>query len=152
MPSVAPPPNRPEGEDDAREQEAPLFIRFGTAAGLAVVASAVAAVPAALRVSSTLPDGPSMPRVLVAIAGAFLVPMIAAIAIMRGARVGLRAFGGPEATARGMGLVAWLVVGFFVLAAFGAALRATTHHHPLAGVTFAIGGGLAALGLSLVSL
>ncbi len=38
------------------------------------------------------------------------------------------------------GIAVWAMTTFLALAAYGALLRATTHHHGLAGVTFALGG------------
>jgi hypothetical protein len=52
---------------------------------------------------------------------------------------------------RAVGVIGWLVATFAVLAIFGALLRATTHHHGLAGVTFALVGLAASLALGLVA-
>src|SRR5579872_5733842 len=109
-------------------------LRVGTAVGLGVAASLGCTLPAALRVSgSGLTDAGPL-RAWVALAAAALGPMIATVLILRAARDGLRAFGGEGAELRAYGAGLWLaslLVGFSV---FGSVLRATTHHHALAGV------------------
>jgi hypothetical protein len=132
MSSVGPPaPSPTEG--------ASLVVRFGTAVGMAVLASLACAGPAAMRVSSAVAGGPGTARIWLALAAAALAPMVAAIIVLRGAREGLRAFGGASAGPRSFGIGLWLASMFVALSLFGSVLRATTHHHALAGVTFAFG-------------
>ena len=69
-----------------------------------------------------------------------MVPAIVAIAVLRGARDAWALFDGESAWLDAAGVALWGLAMLVVLALFGAVLRATTHHHALAGVTFAIGG------------
>jgi hypothetical protein len=113
--------------------------RFGTAVGLGALAALAGAVPATMRVASVAGDGAGPARVWLALAAAALLPMLAAVWVLRGAREGLRAFAGPGAGLRAAGAGLWvasLLAGFTV---FGSVLRAQTHQHALAGVTFAFG-------------
>lgn len=129
MPASAPPP--PKADTGS------FVVRFGTAVGLGAVAALAGAVPATLRVASVAAHGPGAVRVWIALAAAALLPMVVAVVVLRGAREGLRAFAGPGAGLRVAGAGLWLaslLVGFTLL---GRVLRANTHHHGLAGVTFA---------------
>jgi hypothetical protein len=131
MPGSAPPPPRAAADTGS------FVVRLGTAVGLAAFASLAGAVPATLRVTSVAADGPGTVRVWLALAAAALVPMVAAVVVLRGAREGLRAFAGPGAGLRVVGVGLWLsslLVGFTLV---GGILRAHTHQHALAGVTFA---------------
>jgi hypothetical protein len=91
-----------------------------------------------MRVSSAVASEGTV-RVWVALAAAALGPMVAAIIVLRGAREGLRAFGGPGSALRAFGVALWLASLLVGLSLFGSVLRSTTHHHALAGVTFAFG-------------
>ncbi len=81
------------------------------------------------------------------LAAAALAPMVGAVVVLRGASEGLRAFGGQGAELRAYGAALWAIALLVMLAFFGGLLRSTTHHHALAGVTFAFG----ALALAIVS-
>ncbi len=124
-------------------------MRFGTAVGVAAVAAMAGALPAALRVGAGLgQDGTG--RVWTGLAAASLVPMVGTVVVLRGAREGLRAFGGTGADLRAYGVALWAASLLAALALLGGMLRATTHHHALAGVTFAFGAIGAAVGLALL--
>jgi hypothetical protein len=125
-------------------------VRFGAALGLAVAASLVCAAPAALRVSAAESGGHVNLRVWMALAAAALGPMVAAVVVLRGAGEGMRAFAGPGAWVRAFGVGLWLASLLVALTWFGSLLRATTHHHALAGVTYAFGALAMAVGLGLV--
>ena len=84
------------------------------------------------------------------LAAAALVPMVAAVVTLRGAREGLRAFGGQGAELRALGVGLWASSLFVLLAFLGSVLRSTTHHHALAGVTFAFGAVALAIMSALV--
>jgi hypothetical protein len=142
MPSDVPPPS----QHDAR---APLVVRFGSALLVGAVAALACTLPASMRVVATLAGGPDTLRVWLALGAAALAPMVVAVGVLRGARVGLRAYVGPGAGARAFGVALWLALLFSVLALFGDTLRATTHHHALAGVTFAMGAVVVAVGLAV---
>jgi hypothetical protein len=131
------------------EETGSLVLRFGTAVGLAAAAAMAGALPAALRVGAGLgQDGTG--RVWTALAAASLVPMVVAVVVLRGAREGLRAFGGPDAELRAYGVALWAASLLVALTLLGAVLRATTHQHALAGATFAFGAVGVAVGLALV--
>lgn len=136
-------------------------LRFGTAVGLAAAASLACVLPATLRIAGATSEGAT--RIWVALGGAALVPMVAAVIVLRGAREGLRAFGlqprpgvdadwGPSSDAaerRAYGIVLWLASLLVLLSVYGSVLRATTHHHALAGVTYAIGALVLAVGSAI---
>ena len=115
-----------------------LFIRVGTLIGTAALASLALSIPAALRICAAEPGGSGL-RTWLALAGVALVPTVGVVAVLRAARDGLRAFGGEGATARAIGFGSWLGITVVAITVYGALLRATTHHHALAGVTFALG-------------
>jgi hypothetical protein len=130
------------------EETGSLVLRFGTAVGLAAAAAMAGAFPAALRVGSAL-GGDGTGRVWTGLAAASLVPMVGAVVVLRGAREGLRVFGGPGAELRAYGVALWASWLLVALTLLGSVLRATTHQHALAGVTFAFGAAFAAVGLAL---
>ncbi|HTB72516.1 MAG TPA: hypothetical protein VK762_04700 [Polyangiaceae bacterium] len=130
------------------EETGSLVLRFGTAVGLAAAAAMAGALPAALRIGAGLGQD-ATGRVWTCLAAASLVPMVCAVVVLRGAREGLRAFGGPEAELRAYGVALWASSLFVALALLGSVLRATTHQHALAGVTFAFGATGLAVGLAL---
>lgn len=125
-------------QDPAAEDEdaASVVTRFGTAVGAGVMAAVVASLPAALRIG----DGASAKEAAalwVALA-ALLTPLaIATVGVFRRARAGARLLVGPHVTAAAAAVVWWCVLELGLLSVFGAVLRAKTHHHGLAGVTFA---------------
>jgi hypothetical protein len=73
-----------------------------------------------------------------ALAAASLVPCVLAVLLFRAARRGLVSFGGEGAAMRALVFLAWLFASADTLLVFGAVLRKTTHHHALAGATFAL--------------
>jgi len=100
-----------------------------------VLGATLAAAPPAARLAEAAGGRAVAWLVLAAL---YLGPMIASVVVLRAARAGLRAFGGEGADAR---LTAALLAtsGFAVyVVILGAVLRATTHHHALAGATFAL--------------
>ncbi len=113
-------------------------MRFGTAIAVGAAAALACTLPAATRVVAVA-SAEGAPRVWIALAAAALGPMVAAVLVLRGAREGLRAYGGEGAELRFFGIALWLSSLFVALALFGSVLRATTHQHALAGVTFAFG-------------
>jgi hypothetical protein len=121
--------------------------RFGSAAFAGALASIVASVPASLRVA----DGDhELSVVWLALAGSALLPMIVLVLVLRGARRGLASFRGEGAGARGFGFILWTLASIDVLSVWGALLRRTTHHHALAGTTFALAGLVLLVGLAVV--
>lgn len=135
MPSAPPPSHRPPPDSADADDGGSFALRFGTGVGAAAVASALAAIPATLRVAH---DSSAGAVAWIACVGVMIFPMLVAVLLLRRARVGLRAIGGTDASARMLGVALWLFGLFLFEAAFGSVLRATTHHHALAGTTFAI--------------
>ncbi len=149
LPTTPPPAKLPSMKPSSpTEETGSLVLRFGTAVGLAAAAAMAGALPAALRIGAGLGQD-ATGRVWTGLAAASLVPMVCAVVILRGAREGLRAFGGPEAELRAYGVALWASSLFVALALLGSVLRATTHQHALAGVTFAFGAAGLAVGLAL---
>jgi hypothetical protein len=151
MPSSSPPPTyyRPPPPEGGGEPVAPILRRVGAVVGAGVIAAGLACVPAALRVAAaSVPEG--FPGAWLALVACAIVPCVVGVAVLRSAREGLRAFAGPDASLHLLGLIAWIVSTFAATAVLGAALRATTHHHGLAGVTFAVAALAASIGAGLV--
>ena len=95
------------------------------------------AFPSALRVASFVPSGPGT---WIALAACATVPATLAVAVLRSAREGARTFASDDASLAAWSVGAWVLATFLALTALGAVLRATTHHHGLAGVTFGLVG------------
>jgi hypothetical protein len=123
MPS-APPPPQPS-----------LAFRAGSLLGAGTLAAMASSFPSALRVASFVPSGPGT---WIALAACATVPATIAIAILRSAREGARTFAGDDASLAAWSVGAWALATLLTLTVLGAVLRATTHHHGLAGVTFAL--------------
>ena len=87
-------------------------------------------------------------RAAVAALLASLLPVAAALALLLAARRGARTYAGTDGSRYAITAALWLGLCFPTWLVLGAALRATTHHHALAGVTFALAGVSAALGLA----
>ena len=137
----APPPEAPPS----------IVTRFGTAVGAGAIASLVASVPAALRVAHDADSRFGPLGVWLALAAASLVPTTLAVGVLRGTRRGLAAFGGEGTGARALALIPWGLASTFVLLVLAAGLRATTHHHALAGATFGLFGLAIVLALALAA-
>jgi hypothetical protein len=135
MPS-APPPPQPS-----------LVFRAGSLLGAGTLAAMAASFPSALRVASFVPSGPGT---WIALAACATVPATIAVALLRGARDGARRFAGEDASLAAWSVGSWVLATFLALTALGAVLRATTHHHGLAGVTFALMGLAVATFVALV--
>ena len=136
---TAPPPNR-FGQDEAEDGEAgprALLMRVGTVVGGGALAAIFASLPAVLRVG----DGGSTGRAVDewAALSAVLIPVaIFAVGVFRRARAGIKLLAGDNVTAVAAGVLWWAVLETAFLSLVGLVLRAKTHHHGLAGVTFAM--------------
>jgi hypothetical protein len=154
----APPRDDPSPPPAARGSlVARLASALASALGTATLAALVASVPAALRLAPVAgpPAGPLGPWLV--LSAASLPPLWLAVLLLRGARRGLADLAGERALELALGAALWLAVSADALTLLGAALRATTHHHGLAGATFGVFGlavlvGLAALVARLVAL
>jgi len=113
-------------------------VRAGALVGAGALASLAAAAPAALRVGAAAEARLGIAATWLALAAASLVPCVLLVLLFRTARRGLASFGGDGAAARALVFLAWLFASVNALLVFGALLRKTTHHHALAGATFAV--------------
>jgi choline-sulfatase len=125
----------------------PLPAQLASLLGAATIAALLGAVPATVRVAH---DGGGPLRAWIGVSASALVPMIVLVGFARSAREGARSITGDEAPLVTWAIGAWAIATFLALAAFGAVLRATTHHHGLAGVTFAMGGLVVGGAMALV--
>jgi hypothetical protein len=128
-----------------------FITRFGTTFGVGALGACVASIPAAIRVGAGDMPACGAYNAWLVLAGAGLGPMLVAVALLRGARVGLKAFGGPGQGPRFTAFLLWAGLELGMLVLLGALLRATTHHHALAGVTFALVSLLGSVGLAVFS-
>ena len=123
-------------ENEPTEEVLSLAARAGTCAGGGVIAAVVASLPAALRVGS----GGAV-RAFEQWLGlaALLTPFaIVLVAIFRRGRAGATILFGDRTPLVMAGALWWAVLQLALLSVVGAVLRAKTHHHGLAGVTFAL--------------
>jgi hypothetical protein len=152
------PPPRLDHEPLEEDDSGALVTRVGTVFGAAACAVVVATIPTELRVG----DGGSTMRALqgwLALSALLLPVAVVIVGVLRRARVGLQLLAGERLGALAAGVLWWCVLEAGILSVFGAVLRAKTHHHGLAGVTFAlfaVGSGvfsafLAVRGAKLVS-
>lgn len=127
----------PRQDAEAGEDPTTLVMRLGTVVGGGVLAATASALPAELRIG----DGGSVIRAIeqwLALA-ALLTPLaILVVAVLRRGRVGLRILAGDRGPLFAAAMLWWAVLELGVLSVFGSVLRAKTHQHALAGVTFAI--------------
>jgi len=112
-------------------------MRAGSLLGAGTIAAVLASVPAALRIAS---ESRGAAGAWIGLAACLTVPASVGVALLRGAREGMRAFATKEASLAAWSIACWTLASFLALTVLGALLRATTHHHGLAGVTFAIVG------------
>jgi hypothetical protein len=126
--------HEPLEEDEAA---ASFTTRLGTVVGGGVLAAVASSLPAELRIG----DGGSVLRAFeqwLALA-ALLTPFaIVVVAVFRRGRTGLQMLAGERAPLFAAAALWWAVLELGVLSLFGTVLRAKTHHHGLAGVTFAM--------------
>jgi len=122
---------------DGSDDSSTLVMRLGTVVGGGVLAAIVSSLPSVLRIG----DGGSVIRAIeqwLALA-ALLTPLaVLCVAVLRRGRVGLRILAGDRGPLFAATALWWAVLELGVLSIFGSVLRAKTHQHALAGVTFAI--------------
>jgi hypothetical protein len=112
------------------------------------LAAMVAAFPAAIRLSG---GGIAFPDALIAVAAILCVPIIISIAAGGVVR---REYGKLEADMQRrveLGLLIWAAMCLVTDAVLGTVLQSSTHHRPLAGVTFAVMALGVAIGSALVA-
>jgi hypothetical protein len=144
MPASVPPSSTRADENGS------LVFQLGALLGLAAAGALVSTLPAMLRVSAALSGVAPVVRAWAALVAAVLAPMALAILALRGARQGLRFTAWTGDRLRAFGLALWLALLSVSLALFGSVLRSTTHHHALAGVTYACGALALAVGWGLL--
>jgi hypothetical protein len=140
------PPSSPRLTPEPPLPPGTRLTRFGSAVGVALIASVLSSGPAALRIARTVNIHGMWPS----LCAVTLLPMTLAVLTLRQARVGVRAFSAPG-NARSFTLALWIGGFLFTLVALGSLLRATTHHHPLAGATFGLASVTAGIALIPVS-
>jgi len=122
---------------EADESDPSTAKRLGTVVGGGVLTAIASSLPAELRIG----DGGSVVRAFeqwLALA-ALLTPLaILVVAVLRRGRIGLQLLAGPRAPLFAAAALWWAVLELGVLSVLGAILRANTHHHGLAGVTFSM--------------
>jgi hypothetical protein len=141
-------PSDPRDEDPAAGGE-PL-LRVGTTVGVAFVVALLGSAPAALRLARALPEV-GLVSSWSMVGAAALVPAVVLVSIFRGARRGARSFMVERAREHGTTLFFFCALTLPSLVLFGTVLRAKTHHHALAGVTYAIGALLAMAAIASVA-
>jgi hypothetical protein len=132
-----PPPGLDAEPTENDEDAASLVTRFGTVVGAGVLAAIIASVPATLRIG----DGGAAMRAMEvwgSLAALASPVAILAVGVLRRARAGVRLAVGAHGGLLAGAVLWWCVLELGVLGVFGAVLRAKTHHHGLAGVTFAL--------------
>jgi hypothetical protein len=123
--------HEPEPDSDGSS----IVMRFGFIVAGGVVAALASSLPASLRMGGEGSASRALEQWLVL--SAVSTPLaVAAVAVLRRARVGLRLLAGERASTFAVGVLWWSVIELGMLSLFGALLRKTTHHHALAGVTF----------------
>jgi hypothetical protein len=126
----------------------PLVVRAGSVLSAGAIAAVLASAPAALRMAS---ESQGAAVAWIGLAACLTVPASLAVLLLRGARAGMRAFASDDPALTAWCLACWAIASLLVLTVLGAVLRATTHHHGLAGVTFALV-GLVVLGAIAIAL
>ncbi|MBX3228718.1 MAG: hypothetical protein KIT84_08705 [Labilithrix sp.] len=129
------PATDPQREDD-EETSTSLVLRIGIVVAGGVASGIASSLPAVLRLGGEGSFGTMIVRWV--ILSALAIPIaVLGVAVLRRARVGVRQLLGERAPLLVIGVLWWAVTEIGLLAIFGAVLRKTTHHHALAGVTFA---------------
>ncbi|HVM69592.1 MAG TPA: hypothetical protein VM204_07130 [Gaiellaceae bacterium] len=132
-----PPPTEMLAHDQEPDSDgASIVMRVGFIVAGGVLAALASSLPASLRMGEEGSASRALEQWLVL--SAVSTPLaVAAVAVLRRARSGLRLLAGERASSFAMGVLWWAVIELGLLSAFGALLRKTTHNHALAGVTFA---------------
>ncbi len=127
-----------------------LVLRAGGLVARAAGAALLCTLPAMVRVSSVLDGSAPAVRAWAALATAALGPMALALMVLGRARKELKTLGGSGMRLLAFGIGLWLALLVVMLSVLGGFLRATTHHHALAGVTYAFGALALAVGWGLL--
>jgi hypothetical protein len=125
--------------------------RFGSAVAAALLSAVIATLPAAFRVVPSLTGSQGRLAGYAALLALALGPVAIATVVVRHAVVGARLFDRTTLEPFAWAVAATFAVASGALTVLGAGLRATTHHHGLAGVTFAALGVVTIVGAALLS-
>ncbi|HVJ89854.1 MAG TPA: hypothetical protein VM580_08615 [Labilithrix sp.] len=135
--NAQPPMERLAQEPEPESDGASFVVRLGLIIASGVAAAVVSSLPAVLRARADA----SASRLLeqwVVLSAVSLPVAVAAVAIFQRARVGVRLLAGERLALLSTSVLWWCVIELGLLSLFGAVLRHSTHHHALAGVTFAV--------------
>lgn len=123
--------------------------RVGSAVGAGVLAAVVASLPATMR----LGDEGSMLRAgtgWMALAAVAMPIAVLFVGVLRRARTGAQLAFGDRLEVAASGVLAWMTLQIIFTGFFASLLRKHTHHHGLAGATFAIFALVCGIGLALL--
>ena len=135
--SIQPPLDSLAREPEPESDGSSSVMRLGFIVAGGVLAAVVSSLPAALRMGDASSASRALEQWLVL--SALSTPLaVAAVAVVRRARVGVQLLAGERASLFAMGVLWWCVIELGLLSTFGALLSKTTHHKALAGVTFSI--------------
>ncbi len=127
-------PDDIQDENTSEDALPDRMMRFGSACAVAVAVAVAASLPATLRTVATGAGG--ITHTWLALAAAAAAPALLVVLLLRSARAGARGFNLSPGFA--LTLLLWILSSYASLSLIGASLRANTHHHALAGVTFTI--------------
>jgi hypothetical protein len=140
---------QPQMQSFAHERQAlgtPMLERIGLLLGGGALAALASSLPVSFRAETS--GFGWLERWLVL--SATTTPLaIAAVAIFQRAQLGLRMLVGERRAPLALAALWWSVIQLGLLSVFGALLRKTTHHHALAGVTFAMFAVVTGIGVAL---
>lgn len=138
-------------DNEAPDAESPplsLPAQIGVALGGAALASVACTGHAAARLT---PAGVSWPVAWLALAAAAFLPAFAVLLALPRAMSVLLAFDPKAARTRFTALFLWVATMELLFFFVGKALRASTHHHALAGATFGVVAVVLAVGVGFVA-
>lgn len=124
-------------EQSTNDSDASVVTRIGSAVGGGVLAAVVASLPATMR----LGDGGSMFRAgtgWMALAAIAMPIAVFFVGVLRRARTGAQVVAGERIEVLASAVLAWTTLQILFTGFFASLLRKHTHHHGLAGVTFAM--------------
>jgi hypothetical protein len=146
------PPQKEAPLADETEQRGSRVMRFGAAVSAVLLSSAIATMPAVVRVAPEVSASCGARSVFVALLALAFVPLALSTVVVRHALAALRLFDARAVRSAVPTVLVWVTGWFASLMLVGTFLRANTHHHGLAGVTFAVFGLALAAALAVLSI
>ena len=146
------PPGAGDPDDDRATERGSRVMRFGAAVSAVILASVIATMPAAVRISASIGAASGGVSLWVSLLALAFFPLAVATVVLRHALASLRLFDPRTVTTGVAAVLVWGLMTFVALSGLGMVLRATTHHHGLAGVTFGGGGTVVAAVLALFAI